>query len=512
MVSCKGTWLSSSQMWSEGQDLASWVDRWADHQPDAPAIEFEGSATSFSALSQRVSSVADWLNARNINVGDRVAWLGPNRPLAIELLLGCSRLGAIFLPLNSRLLVSEHQWIIDNADPKIVVADPMFSDHARKSAGELPIHVIDDETLLSADAVAPRPGKAKHPVLLAYTSGTTGKPKGALLTQSALMANALNGAHAHDLTPKDRFLTFLPLFHVGGLNIQTLPALMGGAAVLLHRAFDPGEWLRDVERWQPTWSLFVPSTLNAVSEHPRFEDTDLSSLRGLMAGSSTIPEATTRPFFERGIPVGQVYGATETAPTAIVLKADQALNHPGSCGKPSTLCEIRIVDDDGANVSASISGELWVRGPNILQEYWRNYEATAESITDGWFHTGDIGHADADGWIYIDDRKNDVVISGGENIYPAELENVLAESDIFLEATVVGRPDQRWGEVPIVVGVAAADIPPDDQAVLELFAGRLASFKHPKQVIWVDELPRNVMGKVLKHEVRDLIAGESNEE
>ena len=194
----------------------------------------------------------------------------------------------------------------------------MFSDHALKSAGSRPIHVIDDDTLPTATAVAPRPGKPEHPLLLAYTSGTTGKPKGALLTQRALMANALNSAHAHDLTPKDRFLTFLPLFHVGGLNIQTLPALMGGAAVLLHRAFDPGEWLRDVERWQPTWSLFVPSTLNAVSEHPKFEDTDLSSLRGLMAGSSTIPEATTRPFFERGIPVGQVYGATDTAPPAIV--------------------------------------------------------------------------------------------------------------------------------------------------------------------------------------------------
>ena len=225
-----------------------------------------------------------------------------------------------------------------------------------------------------------------------------------------------------------------------------------------------------------------------------------------MAGSSAIPEAATRPFFERGIPVGQIYGSTETAPTAIVLKADQAANHPGSCGKPSTLCEVRIVNDSGIDTQADIPGELWIRGPNILQEYWANPEATTESITDGWFHTGDIGHADADGWIYIDDRKKDVVISGGENIYPAELENVLADSELFLEATVVGQADQQWGEIPVIVGVAAQSAPPEDQTVLKLFEGRLARFKHPRKVIWVETLPRNAMGKVLKHEVRDLIA------
>ena len=493
-------------MRNEGRDLASWVDRWAGHQPDAPAIEFEGTAANFSELSHQVGSVADWLYERNIAKGDRVAWLGPNRPLVIELILGCARLGAIFLPLNSRLLVSEHQWIIQNANPSIIITDPSFSDHAHEAAGNIPVYAIDEQASLNGNSTAPRLGDAADPLLLAYTSGTTGEPKGALLKQTALMANAVNSAHAHDLTPTDRFLTFLPLFHVGGLNIQTLPALMGGAAVLLHRTFDPQLWLEDVERWRPTWSLFVPATLNAVSTHPKFPDTDLSSLRGLMAGSSAIPEAATRPFFERGIPVGQIYGSTETAPTAIVLKADQAANHPGSCGKPSTLCEVRIVNDSGIDTHADIPGELWIRGPNILQEYWANPEATTESITDGWFHTGDIGHADADGWIYIDDRKKDVVISGGENIYPAELENVLADSELFLEATVVGQADQQWGEIPVIVWGAAQSAPPEDLTVLKLFEGSLARFKHPRKVIWVETLPRNAMGKVLKHEVRDLIA------
>ena len=224
-----------------------------------------------------------------------------------------------------------------------------------------------------------------------------------------------------------------------------------------------------------------------------------------MAGSSTIPEATTRPFFERGVPVGQVYGATETAPTAVVMRIDMASQRPGSCGKPATLCEVRIVNDSGTDVTEGQSGELWVRGPNILSSYWGNSAATSESITDGWFHTGDIGHQDLEGWIYIDDRKKDLVISGGENIYPAELENVLAESSLFLEATVVGAPDSRWGEIPVVVAVAA-EANQNSEAVLELFHGRVAPFKYPKRVVWTDQLPRNVMGKVLKHEVRALIA------
>ncbi|MDP6283265.1 MAG: AMP-binding protein [Acidimicrobiales bacterium] len=496
-------------MWSNGSDLASWVDNWADHQPDALAIEFEGVTTNYKQLSRRIASIASWLHLHKVEMGDRVAWLGPNHPLAIELLLACSRLGVIFLPLNSRLLSSEHRWILQDAEPKLLITHEDFHEHGKEAAEEIPVLLLDEVSQSEPIEVAPRVGGPDDPVLLAYTSGTTGTPKGALLCQSALAANAVNGAHAHDLTSNDRFLTFLPLFHVGGLNIQTLPALMGGASVLLHNSFDPGQWLEDVERWQPTWSLFVPATLTAVSNHPAFMQADLSSLKGLMAGSSTIPEAATRPFFERGISVGQVYGATETAPTAVVLRIDQAAQRPGSCGKAATLCDVRIVNDEGIDVAAGESGELWVRGPNILTSYWRNPDATSESLTDGWFHTGDIGHMDLDGWIYIDDRKKDVVISGGENIYPAELENILAESDLLLEATVVGVSDSRWGEIPVVVAVAAEGVDQNSQAVLQLFDGQIARFKHPKRVIWVDHLPRNVMGKVLKHEVRVLIA--SNE-
>ena len=183
-----------------------------------------------------------------------------------------------------------------------------------------------------------------------------------------------------------------------------------------------------------------------------------------MTGSSTVPAAVTRPFFDRGIAVGQIYGSTETAPTAVHIRCDAAADHPGSCGKASTTCEVRIVDDDGTDVEPGQSGELWIRGPNVLREYWRNPRATAEAITDGWFHTGDVGHVDDGGWMFIDDRKKDVIISGGENIYPAELENVLGDDPSLAESTVIGRADPRWGEVPIVVAVPAAGYEPDTDA------------------------------------------------
>ena len=496
-------------MTSLGPNIATWIDRWAGHQPDALAVEFEGEQTSYSQLANKIGALANWLVESGIEQGDRVAWLGPNHPFALELVFACSQVGAITLPLNSRLLPSEHRWILEDAEVNLVVSEDSFCEAALEAANGIAVQSLSSLVYPLMSNPAEQKGNSHDPLLLAYTSGTTGTPKGALLTQSALIANAINSFHCHDFTTKDRVLTFLPLFHVGGLNIQTIPALLAGASVLLHRAFDPGKWLRDVEEWRPTWSLFVPATLDAVAKHPDFATADLSSLNGLMAGSSTIPEAVTRPFFERGIPVGQVYGSTETAPTAVIMRVEQAEQRPTSCGKPATLCSLRIVDDEGHDVSRGQTGELWIKGPNILAEYWRNPEATRESITDGWFHTGDIGHVDEEGWVYIDDRKKDLVISGGENIYPAELENVLAGSALFVEAAVVGIPDDRWGEIPIVVAAQDSGKAQDSEAVLKLFAGQVAPFKVPKKVFWVDALPRNVMGKVLKHEIRDMLKDKS---
>jgi fatty-acyl-CoA synthase len=490
------------------EDLATWIDDNARRNPTSLALEFEGRCVSQQTFAESVADAASWLHERGVGPGDRVAYLGPNRPEAIELLFACSRLAAVYLPLNSRLAPAEHRWILDDAEPSLIVEDSQFCAHL-----DVVNHSAQRAALPEAwsgwgngnSAETPRVGTNSDAVLLAYTSGTTGHPKGAVLNQAALRANASNGIAAHDLTAVDRVLTLLPLFHVGGLNIQTMPAMSVGAPVLLHRAFDPTAWIEDVERWQPTLSLLVPATLVAVSQHPGFAAADLSSLRGLMTGSSTVPDAVLRPYLNRGIAVGQIYGSTETAPTAIALRLEDSFEHPLSCGTPAALCEVRVVDSDSNDVEPGARGELWVKGPNILTEYWRNPVATAESITDGWFHTGDVGHVDPDGFFYIDDRIKDVIISGGENVYPAEIENVLADCREVADGVVIARPDERWGEVPIVVAVAASPTinAALTDAVLDHFAGRLARFKIPKDVVWVDELPRNAMGKVLKHVLRD---------
>ena len=489
-----------------GADLAARVERWADHRPDAVAVAFEGIEHSYRSFADQIAATAGWLAGLGVGEGDRVAWLGPNRPVALRLMLGCSWLGAIYLPLNSRLAPPEHRWILDHAEPTLLAVDSTFERHAASIGAGCAIQLVPDEPDCpgAPHEDPPRRGTPAHPVLLAYTSGTTGYPKGAVLDQAAMAANAVNSTHAHDLTSEDRVLTTIPLFHVGGLNIQTLPAVLGGAAVLIERAFDAGQFLDDVEQWQPTWTVLVPAALTAVAVHPRFAGADLSSLRGIMTGSSPVPTVATQPFFDRGVPVGQIYGSTETAPIAVHLRCDEAAAHPGSCGKPSTMCEVRIVTDAGGDTAPGEHGELWVRGPSVLREYWRDAGATAAALVDGWFRTGDVGHADDAGWIFIDDRRKDMIISGGENIYPAELEEVLARSALVAESTVVGVPDERWGEVPVIVAVPGAEI--EAAALLSLFDEQLARFKHPKAVFWADQLPRTALGKVRKHEVRAMLA------
>jgi fatty-acyl-CoA synthase len=349
-------------------------------------------------------------------------------------------------------------------------------------------------------------GELALPVLIVYTSGTTGRPKGAILTQEALFYNALNSIAALDMTSADHVLTVLPMFHVGGLNIQTTPAIHAGATITIARRFEPAETLSLIASRRPTLFLAVPTVAQAVAGHPAFGATDLSSLRAMTTGSSAVPEAVIRPWLARGVPVTQVYGMTESGPTAIALPIADAWRKSGSCGKPALHCRARVVDASGRDVPRSERGEIWLRGPNLAAGYWRNPGATAEAYTEGWFHTGDVGHQDAEGYFYIDDRRTDVVISGGENIYPAELEGILAGCPDIAEAAVVGRPDPRWGEVPVACVVPRAGARLTREDVLALFRDRLARYKHPRDVVFVEALPRTVMGKVQKFELRERVA------
>lgn len=405
----------------------------------------------------------------------------------LALLLAAARLGAILVPLNWRLAAAEHAAILRDCTPRVLYSDAAFAAQAR-SLG-VPIGDWSDK------GEARPAGRDEDDLLIVYTSGTTGIPKGAVLQQRALLWNGYNAIHAHDLRQDDHVLSALPLFHVGGLNNQTLPALLAGARVTLHERFDAGAWLRDVAALRPTLSLLVPATLAAVIAHPQWRATDLSSLRLLNTGSMVVPGSLIEAFHARGVPVGQIYGATETAPIALVLLREDALRKTGSAGKSALHCEVKLVD-----------GEIWVRGPNVMRGYWNDGPSTAAALTgDGWFRTGDLARTDDEGYYWILGRSRELIISGGENIYPAELENVLADCPLIAESAVIGIADAKWGEAACAIVVPAQGAHLDEAGVLALFQDRLARFKHPRRVVFADSLPKNALGKVQKHELRKLL-------
>jgi fatty-acyl-CoA synthase len=479
-------------------NLSRWLDHHAAWRPGKVALHCEGRDTTYAALSERSARTAGALAAFGVGRGDRVAHLGYNSAELLELLFACSRLGAILVPLNWRLTAGELGTVLESAEPSVLVVESEFDATTNALAGwrRAPL------TALASGAPVMGRGALADPVLMVFTSGTTGRPKGAVLTQDALVHNAINAVTLQRLVQDDHALAVLPMFHVGGLNIQTTPALQVGATVTIHRRFDPARTLADIAARRPTLLLAVPAVAQVLFSHPAWPATDLSSVRLAITGSTIVPNAVMQGFHARGIPCGQVYGLTESAPCAIGLGAEEARGHVGSIGKPLLHTAARIVDDVGNDCPPDQPGELLLSGPNLMTGYWRDPAATAAAVVDGWFHTGDIAVCDAVGYWRVIDRKKDVVISGGENVYPAELEAVLAEDARIAEASVIGQADARWGEVPVALVVPKPGVQLDGAAVLALFEGRLARFKHPRAVIFVDALPRNVMGKVQKDALR----------
>jgi fatty-acyl-CoA synthase len=489
-----------------GAGLAQLIERRAALSPADIAITFEGAPINGDTLWRATLAMAGRLHGIGIAPGDRVAHLGTNNPAFLVLLLACARLGAMLVPLNWRLAVPEHDYMLDNAGAALLIHDAAFAEHVAALAASRPsCRMLDLDALaaLPRDDATESVGGADSPVLIVYTSGTTGRPKGAVLTQGALIWNALNATLMHTLTAADHVLTTLPLFHVGGLNIQTLPVLLAGGRVTLHRRFDPAATLAAIAGDRPSLTVLVPAQMAALIAHPAWTTTDLSSLRMVATGSMIVPVPLIEAFHARGVPVVQVYGSTETAPIAIYLTREDHARKIGSCGRPGPHCVARIVGRDGADVAQGERGEILLRGANLMREYWRNPAATEIAFAGGWFHTGDIGHQDEDGYFFVDERKNDLIISGGENIYPAELEAILAEEERIAEAVVVGRPDARWGEVPVAYVVLRPGAAITTDEILARFAGRLARFKHPHAVIVTDALPKNALGKVLRYQLRE---------
>ncbi len=472
-------------------------------RPEAVAVHFGGRDCTWRELERRTDAAARSLRAEwGVAAGDRVAYLGLNRLDQLVLLFALCRLGAMLVPLNVRLAPIEWQAVLDDCTPVCVLHDSAFCEPASALAAmtgrpAFPIEALVKET---GTAGAPAAGVANAPALLVYTSGTTGRPKGAVHTQANLVANMAAAIRAHNLTSQDRVLTVLPLFHVGGLCIQTLPALRVGATVLLHSRFDATATLQALAERRPTLTLLVPAVMKALLEHPAWQATDLTSLRAVWAGSSILPEVLVQGFHARGVPVCNVYGATETGPFSLALPADRALDHVGSCGWPALAVEVRLAD-----VRTEGVGELWVRAPQVVRHYWPQLPAVD---ADGWFHSGDLARRAADGSYTIVGRARELIISGGENIYPAEVEHALASHPWVAECAVIGQPDITWGQIPVVFVVLrhqnGLQPPPDgpdplsnwEQTLRTHLRDRLARYKQPRRWVRLDALPRTALGKV----------------
>lgn len=460
------------------------------HDGALPALRFEGRWWSRDALrrdAERAAAVAwhDW----GVRPGERVAWLGANHPAQLALLFGLARIGAMLVPLNFRLAPAEWRQLLAQCTPKHLVHDAEWAQPARELADTCGIAAHPHEALQAgAPPAAPDHAQPQAPALLVFTSGTTGGPKAAVHTQANLLANMRIAAAVQGLAPADTVLTVLPLFHVGGLCIQTLPALYAGARVLLHPRFHPGETLACIAEDRPTLTLQVPATMKALIDHAHWAATDLSCLRAAWAGSSLLPAPLVEAFHARGVPLCNVYGATETGPFSIALPPEHARDHVGSCGWPAPGVEARPGEPHGD------AHELLLRGPNVVRRYWPDLPACD---AQGWFATGDLAQQAGDGSWRIVGRAKDLIISGGENIHPAEIEQALVEHPAVLECAAFALPDPRWGEVVAVAVVARTQVA--EAALQAHLQQRLARFKLPRRWFFVPELPKTALGKVQRN-------------
>ena len=499
-------------------DLSDLIDRNAAFAPDKAALRFDGTALSYADFSARIAATARALKSGfAIGRGDRVAILATNHPDYLVLLYACARLGALLVPLNWRLAVPEQLFILRDAAVKALVVEQALAAivpelaKARPDTRVIGLDFAPPGGFSFADLLKAGSGDGRNPhvdfscpLLIVYTSGTTGRPKGAVLRQDALLWNAVMSQHMHDMTADDHVLTVLPMFHVGGLNIQTTPALQLGATVTLHARFTPDHTLAAIAADRPSLTLLVPATIQALIEHPQWATSDLTSLRAVSTGSTQVPQKLVDAIMARGIPVLQVYGSTETCPIAVYTRLAGDWRRPGSAGLPGLVCEAKIVDDAGGEAVADTPGEVLVRGPNVFFEYWGNEAASREALREGWYHTGDIGMRDPDGHFFIHDRKKNMIISGGENIYPAEIERVLLDHPAIAEAAVIGRPDARWQEVPVAFVVRRRGTTIDAAAIETFVLAQLARYKVPRDYRFVDSLPRNAMGKVQHFRLKEI--------
>jgi fatty-acyl-CoA synthase len=486
--------------------------------PDKALAVFEGETTTYRQMQVNATALAGGLHERGVGPGDVVGVLSYNCPEFLETVFAANYLGAIAMPINCRLAAPEVHYILEHSQARAFFCDAALVELGNAATGgwddgpeRVCVGKADGWTALAdlrvtvPPSAPPRPRVAADDIhRLMYTSGTTGRPKGVMLTHANLAWKNLAHLVEFGFTSADLGLACGPLYHVGALDLTTTSLIAAGATTIIHRAFEAAQVVDELERSRVTVVWLAPAMVNAIMALPDIESRDLSSVRLVINGGEKMPipliDRIQRTFSSAWF--ADAYGLTETVSGDTFLDRDSIVTKLGSVGRPCLHLELDIWDDEGRTVPAGERGEIVMRGPKVFKGYWRDPAATAAAFAGGWFHTGDIGVRDEDGYLFIVDRLKDMIVSGGENIAGSEVERVLYEHEGVLEAAVVGRPDERWGEVPVAHVVLRPGASVSGDALVEHCRERLARFKVPKDVVFLDALPRNPSGKVLKRELR----------
>lgn len=508
--------ITTSAAGPDPTSVSEWFRRRAARDSAAPALSFESRHWNYGELQTQIERLSAVLAEGGVRRGDRVACLCFNNPITPTTLMAASRLGAIFVSLNFRLNAEELKAVITDAGVHTLIADERHAAIIEGFRENLPCTrffalenpLAEWEALPSClarvsevpEAVA---ANAEDLAMIMYTSGTTGKPKGVMMSNDNLWFATLSGVLTIDFTSRDVTLIALPLFHAAGLCMLLLPTLMAGAHAVLLQEFDADRVLSELEHQRITVSMLVPTMMLAISNRPRFADADLTALRLIIAGAAPVPEPLLRRFEGRGIPVSHCYGMTESTSLVSSLAPDKATSKIGSCGRPTMMTEFRLVDADGHELTQpGERGEVCIRGRSVTSGYWQQPDSSSSALRDGWLHSGDIAWRDEEGYYYICDRLKDMIITGGENVYPAEVESVLLDHPAVGQVAVIGLPDEKWGERVVAVVVPAAEQRPELESLRGFAEARLARYKLPSALFLIDAMPLNSSGKLLKSELR----------
>lgn len=504
------------QMQPEG--IGSWLTYREIETPDKEALVVDGKRFNYRELNQRINQLSLAMQGLGVKHGDRVAVLAYNGNEFTEIIIALAKLGAILVPLNWRLTPIELTFIVSNSGAQVLFFDASFeaaAEELKNKAGIKTLISISgkskladaknyDEIIAGKPVTEPTPDNPvglDTPHIIMYTAGTTGKPKGAILTQGASFWNAVNIVVAMNVTNADRNLNVLPMFHIGGIGLFTLPVFYMGGTVILTRTFDPSKALGLIKQEKISIFMGVPAIFLFLANQPEFKC--MKDVRIIMSGGAPLPVSLIKLYEENGLRLVQGFGMSEAGPSITVLEPGMYLKKAGSIGRRLMHLETRVVDEEMNDVAPNEIGELIMRGPNVMIGYWNRPEATEEAFRGGWFHSGDLARREADGSLYIVDRSKDMYISGGENVYPAEVENAIYEIPEIGEAAVIGVPDKKWGEVGKAIVTVKQGKKLTEEQIITFLKGRLAKFKIPASVAFIDVLPRNAMGKVLKNTLRE---------